>query len=196
MPSVASLYTVADPLPPALTIDTSFLFSAIYANQAAHGRAWPLYVRMVQSGTTAIVCRPLLLIESWQVLKKLAGVNDGPAITSIITDARELMTGQVALFRDPIPKSITAKREYAVKAGERLIDFWLDRLTLARIRLTYRLLDEARSNMMRFGLKSHDAIWLAVAQAAGYQLGLPPALATTDSDFDRVPGLHVWGRST
>ncbi len=191
----ATLHAATDRLPPAVALDTSLLFSAIYANQAAHERAWPVYSEMVAQGTTVVVCQPLLLMEAWQVLKKLAGENDGPSLTRLIEDARELMTGQRTLFRDPIPRSITARRAYAVRAGEALLDYWMARLRLGRVRLTYALLDRARENMMQWGLKSHDALWLGVAQTISDRIGGRPAIATTDSDFDRVLDLDVWGRS-
>lgn len=190
----ATLHAATDPLPPAITLDTSLLFSATYANEAAHSRAWAIYGAMVSQGTTVVVCRPLLLIEGWQVLKKLAGVNKGPALAQLIEDARDLMVGQRTLFRDPVPGPIDERRTYAVRAGEALMDYWLARLRLARVRLTYALLDRARSNMMSWGLKSHDAIWLAVAQTVADEINLPPAIATSDDDFDSVAGLHVWGR--
>lgn len=81
-----------------------------------------------------------------------------------------------------------------MRAGEALLEYWLARLRLGRVRLTYALLDRARTNMMLWGLKSHDALWLAVAQTVAQQVGGPPSIATTDSDFDVMQGIEVWGR--
>lgn len=36
----ATLHPLSDGLPPALTLDTSFLYRAIYSNQAGYRRAW------------------------------------------------------------------------------------------------------------------------------------------------------------
>lgn len=190
----ATLKAASDRLPGAVAVDSSFLLAAIYDTDPRHGAAWPIYEQMVASGVTAVVCQPLLLIEAWNVLRRLALDLSRDELRQMIEDSRERAIGQRALFRDPLPRSDAARREYAMKAGEALLLTWLAPVPVARVRLTYRLLASAQRSMTRWGLRSHDATWLAVAQETARTVGGRPSLATVDDDFDRVDGLDVWGR--
>jgi hypothetical protein len=134
-----------------------------------------------------------LLVEVWNVLRRLALDLDRAELLQMITDSRDRARGQRELFPDPVPRSDQGRREYAIRAGESLLETWLAPLPLARVRLTYALLAAGKVNMAQWGLHSHDAIWLAVAQETGRRLGVAPAMAAVDADFGRVAGLQLWG---
>jgi predicted nucleic acid-binding protein len=78
-------------------------------------------------------------------------------------------------------------------AIERLVYEQLSLLRSVRFRLTKPLLAMARNEMVLSGLRSHDAVVVAVARTLAEQLGIGPHLATVDRDFRRVDDLHVWG---
>jgi hypothetical protein len=167
--------------------------AAMFLNDPGHARAIRTYRDMAAAGTVAAICMPLLLMECWNVFRRLADDHTGSQLVAIVQGARMSATGQGVLFTDPTPRSAVERRSYALESTERLVELWLAPLRVARIRLTYTLLEQSRNNMASWGLKSHDAIWLAVAEAVATAVARPPAIATVDGDFGRVHGLDIWG---
>ena len=192
----ATAHRVGDALPDALVVDSSFLAAVINQRDAHHSLAWALYERMVTDGTTVAICRPVLRIELNSIFRTWAAGLQRRQVERLVELADErLRGGQRALFTGAItPRDPVAKRRFLFRYGHLLVDQTLATLTVARIRLTNELLDRSVDEAVAGPLNSLDALHAAVARLLGQQLGMPPAIATFDSDFERLDGFEIWAR--
>jgi len=190
------LHSAADPLPPALAVDSSFLAAVINQRDAHHADAWAIYEGMLAAGTTVALCQPIVRIEFNSVFRSWARRLRRSQVERLVEAAQErLRGGQRSLFVHAItPSDAAAKRRFLFRYGHLLVDQVLSTLTVARVRLTNDLLARSTDEAVSASLDSLDAVHAAVARLLGEQLKIPPAIVSFDSDFDRVDDLHVWVR--
>jgi predicted nucleic acid-binding protein len=192
----ATLHASTDPLPVAVTADTSFAVAIFNAADPGHGRAWALYERLRNESVAFVLCRPLLQIEYWSALRRLQNTLAPRALERLVEQAEDrLGGGQRSLRlrtlnrRDPIEV-----REFLLLFGERLLWHAVKQLDHAQVRLTHGLVSRSRWWIKQYGLNSQDALHVEIAFDVARRIGNEPHFATLDTDFDVVDGLHVWGR--
>ncbi len=192
----AILHQAEEPLPLLLTVDTSLLVAAINDRDPGHGVAWALYQRLVSEQVIVAYCSHLLTIEFHNATKRLAGGLRAAEVDALVQQARDRLTGQIALFRRlrACPTDEVDKRAYFMAFADQLLGQYLESLSTVRVRLSFDLLDVAVRDMAEHALDSGDAIVVATARRVSAGLALAPHVATLDTDFLKVSGLHVWGQ--
>lgn len=192
----ATLHQLSDPLPPAIALDTSFVVKSLNRRDRDHDRAYDLYRRLVEDAVVCAICWPILRLEFWFAWDRAARHLSVDELQSLIREAREVLTGQGELtLAEPQPATSEGKRKFRLRQGERLLELLVSTLRVVRVRLTERLLEDARSVIVASGLKPLDAVVCAVALTVAETAGGAPSVAAMDTDFRQVQGLHLWGLS-
>jgi predicted nucleic acid-binding protein len=138
-------------------------------------------------------------LELWTAIRKLVMTTDHRDLDRLMADiervTHEALTGQMGfrLRRVGIPRDRERKLRSVVETYERLLTRQLNALPTDSIRLGERLLRVTRENVVTWGLRSHDAAMLAVAQDISLGTGTGLNLATFDKDFMVVDSLSIWG---
>lgn len=185
---------LADPLPPALAVDTSIFFAALTVREQHRTRARALLDRLAGERVVVVCCRPLLFLELWSACSRLVHSCDRRQLDRLVSQAEVALTGQGRLrMGTTIPGAIEGRRRFVVGAYERLLEFQLRALRTSEMRLTRSLLTAARDAMCEWGLRPHDACVLALALHVQKLTGTALHLATLDRDFEVVGPLHLWG---
>lgn len=192
----ATLHALAEPLPVAITADTSFAVAVFNAADPGHERAWALYDRLRREGTAVAVCRPLVQIESWSALRKLQRTLKVRDLERLVEEAEDRIGGgQLRLrLRTLNRRDPREVRSFLLLFGDRILWQALRDLELAQIRLTHGHVSASRFWIEQYGLNSQDALHAAIAHDVARRVGIAPHFATLDGDFDTVDGLHLWGR--
>lgn len=168
--SPATLRTFEEsPLPQTVVVDSSFVFEALIDPLEGDGRhemCARFAQRLRRDGVTLVVS-PLILLEAPQCWRRLHSKG--------------------AL---PLPGDSTAGPEQVARAFQaasaRLTEF-LRAFDRWEISLGEDLFGLAARHAGRYGLRSHDALIVALTSATGVY-----DVVTLDRDFDRVPTLTVW----
>ena len=143
------------------------------------------------------MCRPLVVMEYRTVLKRWANGLRARELDVFVRNARDRISGPTLnLFPDVAPRNDKpGQRRFLLELGDELLwDHLLKPPRIVSVRFTTRLVTAAMDEMVEYGLDANDAVHLAVARASAARVGGPPHIATIDSDFEKVDGLHVWGR--
>src|SRR5215472_14315065 len=119
----AQVHDLDDPLPPVITVDTSFLLVGVNVQDPRHARARRLLDRMRSDKTVVMYCPQVLLLELWSACSGFVRTRRRPGELARLISGVETVRagGRQRMTAADVPADMQGRYRLAVETFERVV---------------------------------------------------------------------------